>query len=496
MNQKQTSAAHRLCDWLSLVAGVLWAIMATQPGTLPGQEPALFQIRLDPPPAQPLDGRLLLMMSTVEDGEPRFQISDRFDSQQIFGIDVEGWTGTRPQVFDRNVFGFPRESLADIPAGKYRVQALLHVYETFRRGDGHVVRLPMDRGEGQAWNRAPGNLYSAPQEVEFDPAAGQPIRIALDQVIPPIEPPADTPYIKHIEIQSQLLTEFWGRPMRLGAHVLLPEGFDDHPQARYPLAIMHGHFPADFGGFRPEPPDPNLEPDYNARFDLHGYNRIVQQEAHDFFKIWTGPDFPRFLVVEIQHANPWYDDSYAVNSANAGPYGDAITYELIPEIERRFRGIGAGWARCLYGGSTGGWEALAAQVFYPDQYNACYAACPDPIDFRAFTVVNIYEDENAYFEKGPFGRVARPGRRNYLGHVDATLQDMNHLELVLGTRGRSGQQWDIWQAVYSPVGNDGYPRPIWDKRSGDIDPEVAAHWRKTMICRISCNGTGPRWVPG
>ena len=171
--------------------------------------------------------------------------------------------------------------------------------------------------------------------------------------------------------------------MYLGAHVLLPEGFDSHPDAHYPLVIFHGHFPEDFGGFRETPPDPNLKPEYSERFHLEGYNRTQQEYAYKFYQEWTGPNFPRFLIVEIQHANPYYDDSYAVNSANLGPYGDAITYELIPEIEKQFRGIGKGWARFLYGGSTGGWEALAAQMFYPDEYNGAWAACPDPIDFRA-----------------------------------------------------------------------------------------------------------------
>ncbi|HZN06760.1 MAG TPA: hypothetical protein VFB65_08240, partial [Pyrinomonadaceae bacterium] len=282
----------------------------------------------------------------------------------------------------------------------------------------------------------------------------------------------------HIKIQSERLTKFWGRPMHLGAHVLLPEGFDSHPDARYPLVIFHGHFPADFGGFREQPPDPNLKPEYNERFKLAGYNRIVQEQAHQFYKEWTGPDFPRFIIVEIQHANPYYDDSYAVNSANLGPYGDAITYELIPEIEKRFRGIGQGWARFLYGGSTGGWEALAVQVFYPDEYNGCWAACPDPIDFRAYTVVNIYEHENAYYADSKWKRMPRPGKRNYLGELSATVEDMNHMEMALGTNSRSGGQFDIWEAVYSPVGSNGYPKPIWDKLTGKIDRSVAEYWRE------------------
>ena len=426
----------------------------------------------------PLDGRLLIMLSTNNEQEPRFQINDEFHSQQICGVDVESWQPGQPIVVDESVLGYPRDSLADIPAGKYWVQALLHRYETFHRSDGHTVKLPMDRGEGQQWNRCAGNLLCQPQQIEFDPRSSVPIRLVLDRSIPPIAEPPTTKYIKHIRIQSKLLTAFWGRPMSLGAHVLLPAGFDEHPEARYPLVIFHGHFPDTFRGFREEPPDPDLPPVYSERFQLEGYNRMEQQQAHQFFQDWTGPGFPRVLLVEIQHANPFYDDSYAVNSANVGPYGDAITYELIPEIERQFRGMGTGWSRFVYGGSTGGWEALAVQVLYPDEYNGCYAACPDPIDFRAYTVVNIYEDENAYYRQGPFGRVPRPGKRNYLGHVNATLESMNRMELVLGTKGRSGQQWDIWQAVYSPVGPDGYPQPIWDKRTGHIHHRVAEYWRE------------------
>jgi hypothetical protein len=188
-------------------------------------------------------------------------------------------------------------------------------------------------------------------------------------------------------------------------------------------------------------------------------------------------------VIEIQHQNPYYDDSYAVNSANLGPYGDAITYELIPYIEEQFRGLGEGWSRFLYGGSTGGWEALAVQVFYPDEYNGCFAACPDPIDFRQYCLVNIYEDENAYFIEGPLHRVERPARRDWLGNVSTTVRDDNHLELALGTNSRSGDQWDIWQAVYSPMGRDGYPKPIWDKYTGVIDHEVAEYWRENYDLR-------------
>jgi hypothetical protein len=425
-----------------------------------------------------LDGRLLVMLSKDPGAEPRLQINDSPGTQQIFGVDVEGVRPGEEVTVDASALGYPVASLNDVPPGRYRVQALLHRYETFHRADGHTVKLPMDRGEGMQWNKAPGNLHSKPQDVSLNPNEPATISLVLDQVIPPITAPATTKYIKHETIQSERLSKFWGRPMYLGAHILLPEGFDSHPAARYPLVIFHGHFPLTFEGFREEPPDPNLKPEYSERFHLPAYNRIQQEHAHEFFKEWTGPNYPRMVIIEIQHANPFYDDSYAVNSENLGPYGDAITYELIPYLEKKYRCLGGGWARFLYGGSTGGWEALAAQVFYPTEYNGCWAACPDPIDFRAYTVLNIYEDKNAYQVEGPWRKIKRPGMRNYLGQISTTLEDINRLELVLGTKSRSGQQWDIWEAVFSPVGLDGYPKRIWDKRTGVIDPEVAKYWRE------------------
>lgn len=444
----------------------------------------------------PLDGRVLLLISNNNAREPRFQISEDPTTQQVFGIDVDGLQPGRAAIVDANAFGYPVKSISQLKPGEYWVQALLHLYETFRRKDGHTVKLPMDRGEGQQWSRAPGNLYSTPVKVMIDPAKPDPIKITLDKMISPIEPPKDTKYVKHVRIQSKLLTEFWGRPMHLGAHVLLPQGFDEHPNARYPLAIFHGHFPANFGGFRETPPDPNLKPEYSERFKLEGYNRIVQEEAYKFYQEWTGPNFPRFIVIEIQHANPYYDDSYAVNSANLGPYGDAITYELIPYIEKQFRGLGQGWARFMYGGSTGGWEAMAAQVFYPDEYNGAWIACPDPIDFRAYMVVDIYRHKNAYYLDDSWKRVPRPGKRNYLGELAATIEDMNHMELALGTRSRSGGQFDIWEAVYSPVGSDGYPKPIWNKLTGEIDRSVAEYWRENYdlghILRRDWKKLGPK----
>jgi hypothetical protein len=424
------------------------------------------------------DGRLLLLFSNNNAAEPRFQISDALTTQIILGKNVDQWAIGSTQSIAQEAYGFPKERLSEIPAGDYYVQVLLHKYETFHLKNGKVVKLPMDRGEGQHWNLAPGNIYSKPIKIHFDPKNTEVVQLTIDQIIPPIIEPTDSKYIKHIKIQSKLLTEFWGRPMYLGAHILLPEGFDTHQNVKYPLAIYHGHFPSDLSGFSTTPPNPDLIPDTSARFNITGYNKIQEEEAYQFYKQWAGPNFPRVLAIEIQHATPYYDDSYAVNSANMGPYGDAITYELIPEIEKQFRGIGQGWARFTYGGSTGGWEALAVQVFYPNEYNGAYAACPDPIDFNHYTTINIYKDENAYYAKSDFKDLARPSHRNYLGHINSTIKETNQRELALGTHSRSGDQYDVWEAVFSPMGEDGYPKRIFDKHSGTIDKSVAAYWKE------------------
>ena len=427
--------------------------------------------------SQPLDGRLLLLLSTDPSSEPRFQIDDTPRSQMVFGMTVDGWKPGETAKVDAAAWGYPVRSLKDVPPGDYTVQAVLNKYKTFHRADGKTVKLHMDQGEGQHWNISPENLYSKPVKVHLG-HDGAPVSVVLTEVIPPIQEPADTKYIRHIRIQSKALTKFWGRPMFVSAVVLVPEGFDEHTEAHFPLIIFHDHFVSGFDDFRTTPPDPNLKPDYSERFHLAGYNRIQQEEAFKFYQQWTSPKFPRVLIVKIQHANPFYDDSYAVNSANVGPYGDAIENELVPAIEKKFRGIGQGWARFVYGGSTGGWEALAVQVFYPDHYNGAFAACPDPIDFHEYMNIDLYHDKNAFYLQGAHKRVAQPAMRDYLGHTLITTEDNNAYELALGDHGRSGEQFDIWQAVYGPVGEDGYPQPIFDKTTGEIDHKVADYWRE------------------
>ena len=403
---------------------------------------------------EPLDGRILLLVSRDLRNEPRFTTVNWRSPQPFFGVDVEGLEPGRPAVIDESVLGFPVESIGQLPPGEYSVQAVLHVYTTFRRADGHVVKMPMDHWEGQQWNTSPGNLYSRPERLKIDPSAGGMIRLSLTERIPPIKPPEDTRYVKHVKLKSERVSRFWGTDMYIGAVVLLPEGFDSHPDARYPVAYLQNHFTPTMRGF-------------------------VERPENSFFKEWTAPGFPRFLLVIPQDPNPFYDDSYAVNSANVGPYGDALMQELIPFVEKEFRAIGEPWARTVFGGSTGGWRAFALQVFHPDEFNGAWVFCPDPVDFRYFQLVDIYRDENAYYANSAWKKEpSRPWMRSVDDQVLATQEQASIFELVLGTKGRSGQQMDIFQAVFGPVGSDGYPRLLYDKRTGFIDKEVADYWRE------------------
>jgi hypothetical protein len=133
------------------------------------------------------------MLSDDPAEEPRFQISAGLNTQMIFGQNVEGMAPEAPVAFDASHPGFPYKGLSEVPPGTYYAQALLHTYETFTLSTGHTVKLPMDNGEGQQWNRSPGNLYSEPVEVTVTENGISGPEIVMDQVIPPIEEPEDTP---------------------------------------------------------------------------------------------------------------------------------------------------------------------------------------------------------------------------------------------------------------------------------------------------------------
>jgi len=455
------------------------------------------QIEVTVPSTNPLTGHLVLVFARKDKPEPRFQLSEDYESAEGFGVDVENLAPGQPIVVDAKTFGAPRKSLKDIDAGDYTVQAVFNVYEPFHLASGKTVWLPPDKGEGQHWNRKPGNLFNKPVKIHFDPSSAQTIKLTLDQVIPPIEGTDQDPlviaakdpgakWLKYMRFKSEKLSAFWGRDVYLGAWILLPDGFDEHPDAHYPLVVYQDHYHAGFGPvpFVTSQPDPKAP---GARRLANGYK---------FFQDWTAGRLPRVILIYVQNANPYYDDSYDVDSANVGPYGSAINQELIPAIEQKYRGIGQGWARATFGGSTGGWEALATQVFYPDFYNGTWAACPDPIDFHAYQDIDLYNDANAFTRKGDFAEIPIAGDRKPDGTMIATTAGEFGFEYVLGTHGRSTEQWNIWQAVFSPAGPDGYPAQIIDPLTGDIDKKVLDYWHDhydlTAILKRDWPTLGPK----
>jgi hypothetical protein len=433
---------------------------------LPGDARAELRIEISFPStlhADPVTGRAFVIISKGGAREPRLEVGFWGGQTPFFGVDVDQLKPGQAAIIDAGTLGYPADSLKDIPAGDYQIQALLNIYTRFSRADGNVIWAHNDQWEGQQFNRSPGNLFSEARKVHLDPAAGYNLKLVLTRAIPPIAVPQDTKWVKRVKLESKLLSKFWGQPMYLGATVLLPKGYDAHPGVRYPVVYYQGHFSLGAPLRFREEEDTTAGPG-SSRGPL--------------YQSWISENYPRFIVVEFQHPTPYFDDSYAVNSANNGPYGDAIMTELIPYLEEHFRIIREPYARLLTGGSTGGWESLALQVFHPDFFGGTWTLFPDPVDFRRYQLVDIYNDENAF--RAPGGEWMAPERpmmRSVEGQMLQTVRQMSQLEDVLGSKGRSCQQYEAWEAVYGPVGNDGYPKPLWDKRTGRIDREVALYMR-------------------
>ncbi|MGZ4822567.1 MAG: alpha/beta hydrolase-fold protein, partial [Terriglobales bacterium] len=336
--------------------------------------------------AQPITGRVFVIITRQERREPRLQAGWWFQQTPIYGADVSQLQPGQPAIIDASTLGYPFKNLKELPAGEYYVQALINLYTEFHRSDGHTLWAHMDQWEGQQFNKSPGNLYSDVQKVRLDPAAGYDIKLEADRVIPPVEVPEDTTYVKRVKFESKLVSRFWGHPMYIGATVLLPKGYAEHPNQRYPVVYIQDHF--------------TLRAPFGFRDDDDEDSWPSRSEGRNFTKAWLSNNFPRMILVTLQHPTPFFDDSYAVNSANQGPYGDAIMQELIPYLETHFRIIREPWARVLTGGSTGGWESLALQVLHPDFFGGTWTFYPDPIDFHKYQLVDIYNDDNAFEAPG------------------------------------------------------------------------------------------------
>lgn len=430
----------------------------------------------------PVVGRAFFIVARNDEQPPH--LGTGVTGNPLWGVDVRDFAaGDTAVIRDgaATVSGYPFGSLAELPPGEYFVQAFLNVYTTFERADGHVIEAHMNSGDFQNPFKSPGNAHSDVVRLTVTKDGFADLELTLDAVLQPPRPLAegevlqlgnfeDTPWVRYVKIRSERLSEFWGRDMYIGANVLLPPGYDEHPDAVYPVLYMQGHS----SGLTPMPWAPTewfkpaYEPDHPA----------VGPQLEGFYDAWTAGELPKIVVITIRDANPFFDTSYSVNSPNVGPYADAIYQELLPHLEEQFRIVAEPWGRVLAGRSTGGWEAAAMMVFNPEKFAASFPWAPDPIDFRKLMQIDIYDYDNAFYNELDWIRTPLPANREVDGLVNYFVRDEYRYEQVVATKDRSGGQWAIWQALFSPVGDDGYPAPLWDPQTGEIDEGIAAYWRE------------------
>lgn len=464
------SNTHRWHPWILAALAGLWLAGASagatgarvdgNPAVLAAPGPTAksrlrFEVSLAPSLGTvPSQGRLFVVLNRKTNSEPRHSIGQvGFDAGPILATDTDGSFPRRPARLDVQSALYPFITLDQVPPGDYAVQPVLHT-----NPDLLLVN-------------APGDLYGTPRVVHVDPRRSGTIRLVLDQRIPDETLPPDTELVRHVKLRSELLSRFHGRPIYLRAGIILPRDFEKEPNRRYPLRVQCGGF-----GTR--------------------YTVVDSQMAEKgrLRETWMADDTPRFVWMQIDGAGP-YGDPYYVNSENNGPYGDALVQELIPYVESTFRGIGKPYARMLAGGSTGGWVSFALQVFYPDFFNGCWSGFPDPLDFRALQLVNLYSHTNAYVNPKGF---EWPCARTVDGDTLWTFRHECHLENTLGARSQyalSGGQFGSWNAVYSPKGPAGKPMAIWDPRTGEINKTVAEAWKKydlRIILENHWDTLGPR----
>jgi hypothetical protein len=410
----------------------------------------------------PVTGRLILVLAIKNDREPRLTVAP--NGSAILGVDIDHLQPGQIATLNSTAVAYPVK-LSDLPPGDYYAQAVIDVYTEVHRSDGHTLWVHMNDGSEETFNVAAGNLYSDVVKVHL--GSGEDFKLQINHVIPPSKVPEDSAWVKHVRIRSEKVSAFWGRPVYVNATVLLPKGYEEHPDARYPTVFTMGHdVPFTFD---PKPGPPPSQEEMDARGLESGYQ---------FYQSWTSNQFPRMIAVSFQQQTPFFPDSYSVNSINQGPYGDAMVEEVIPYLEAHFRMIAKPYARLVEGASTGGWQTLALQLQHPEFFGGVWVLQPDPISFRHYQMANVYEDKNAFsVPSGAFTSAQRPMRRSVEGQVTITIRELSLFEAVLGSHGRSGYQLEAWEAIYDPIGSDGYPVPLWDKITGEINHEVANYMR-------------------
>jgi S-formylglutathione hydrolase FrmB len=373
---------------------------------------------------RPFTGRVFVLLTKSEPTRlPRGL--NWFSPEPAFAKDVTNWKPGEPLTVGADALAFPTP-LADLKPGKYFAQAV------------------MDRDLGGiSFAASPGNVYSKPVPFEVGPKQPDAVLLTLDRVYE--EPPfQETDSVKLAEVESKLLTKFHGKPTRLRAGVILPPSFAKEPDRKYPVVYEI----TGFGG------DHTFAPAIARRkpWDVAGTEMI-----------WV-----------VLDANCRLGHHVFADSANNGPVGTALVEELIPHIEKAYRGVGKPGARFVTGHSSGGWSSLWLQVAYPDTFGGCWSTSPDPVDFRDFQRVNLYAPRANLFTD-PDGKprvLSRP-----VGGRQLDTRRISDMEVLMGRGGQLGS----FEAVFRPRGADGKPKHLWDRRTGAIDPAVAKTWEKYDI---------------
>ncbi len=369
--------------------------------------------------AEAMPGRIYVLLSQRGAREPRFG-PDWFSPEPFFGLDVDALQPGDEITVDDTADGFPKK-LSKLPPGKYRAQALLAT-----------------NPDSQNYARGPGNRFSEVQEFTVRRGQDDVIDFALTEVISEAEP-IDHPRLREVKLRSELLSKFHGRDVFERAIVVLPDGYDEHPDQRYPVAYA---IPG-FGG--------------------------SERDALRYLPFADAGEEP-MIVVALSGQCQWGHHVYA-DSATNGPRGQALIEEMIPHIDEQFRTVASPDGRFVMGHSSGGWSSLWLQVEYPDTFGGVWSTSPDPVDFRDYQQINLYADppQNMYVDpKGNRRPLARRGTQPVLWYDDFT-----HMDNVIAR----GGQLRSFEAVFSPIDEQGLPRKLWNRKTGEIDPETAEAWK-------------------
>jgi len=384
------------------------------------------------------NGRLFIYLSKNDAFEPRF--SSIYTSGEIFAKNIQDWNSKKALVLKPNEEWISTADwdFKNVPKGNYFIQVV------------------WNQNENPKPNTF-GNLYSKTVSIKLD--SKQDISVSISQMIP--KPSlVEHDLVKLFSYESDLLSKWWNKSMIIKATVLLPSGYDQKSDKKYPVRY-------NIGG-------------YGERYTR--VNNLV--EDTQFMNWWTSDEAPQIITVFLDGHGP-LGDPYQINSENNGPYGDALINELIPAVENKFNINKSSETRFLDGCSSGGWVSLALQLFYPEHFNGCFSYSPDPVDFRHMQLVNIYEDDNVFYNQANY---LRPSMRDINGNPQFSIQEEINSENVQGidnTFLTSGEQWGGWHAVFSPKGENGFPQPLFDHETGVIDHKVAEQWKKYDLLKFT-----------